>query len=175
MSKHSATTEHHQELSGEEGRKKIADLVKGIRIAMMTTRADDGSMDARPMAVQDTPFDGTLWFLTRRSSHKIGEIDRDPHVTLTFADPSNSKYITLKGRSLFLQDRAKVHELWSPMYKAWFPQGEDDPEIAVLRVDILEGSFWEASSSKLILYAKYLAAAATGGNVPVGTSGHITT
>lgn len=25
------------------------------------------------------------------------------------------------------------------MYKAWFPKGEDDPEIAVLRVDISDG------------------------------------
>lgn len=166
--------EGHQELSGEEGRKKIAALVKGIRIAMMTTLAADGSMDARPMAVQDKPFDGTLWFLTRQHSEKVGEIERDFHVTLSFADPSDSKYIALKGRATVTRDRGKVHELWNSMYKAWFPQGEDDPEIAVLRVDVMEGDFWEASSSKLVVYAKYAAAAVTGGSVPVGTSGHIT-
>jgi general stress protein 26 len=59
------------------------------------------------------------------------------------------------------------------MYKAWFPKGEDDPEIAVLRVDITEADYWEASSSKLVMKAKYLAAAVTGGSVPVGESGHI--
>src|SRR5579875_2349228 len=163
-----------QELSGEEGRKKIAELVKGIRIAMMTTVAEDGSMDARPMAVQDKPFDGTLWFLTRRSSEKVSELEQDRHITLTFAEPSDSKYITLKGRGTVSQDGGKVHELWNPMYKAWFPQGEDDPEITVLRVDVAEGFFWEASSSKILMYAKYLAAAVTGGSVPVGKAGHVT-
>ena len=174
MGESKETDSKYEELNGEEGRKKIAELVKGIRIAMMTTQAGDGSIDARPMAVQDKPFDGTLWFLTRRSSDKVSELEQDRHITLTFSEPSDSKYITLKGRGTVTQDRGKIHALWNPMYKAWFPQGEDDPEVAVLRVDVVEGFFWEASSSKILMYAKYLAAAVTHGAVPVGTAGHIT-
>jgi general stress protein 26 len=60
------------------------------------------------------------------------------------------------------------------MYKAWFPKGPEDPEIAVVRVDVSEGDFWEASSSKVLFYARYMLAAATGGQVPVGESGHVT-
>src|SRR6187402_3459395 len=75
---------NYQELNGPEGLKKIADLAKGIHIAMMTTVAGDGSMSSRPMAVQDEPFDGTLWFLTRSTSGKVEEIANDQHVTLTF-------------------------------------------------------------------------------------------
>ncbi len=164
----------YEELSGEDGRRKIADLAKGIRIAMMTTVGEDGAMSSRPMAVQDKPFDGTLWFLTRVTSEKVNEIRDDQHVTVTFAEPGDSKYLSLKGRARVNQDRAKIHDLWNPMYKAWFPQGEDDPEIAVLRVDVSEADFWEASSSKLVMKAKYLAAAVTGGKVPVGKAGHVT-
>ena len=130
-------------------------------------------MDSRPMAVQDEPFDGTLWFLTRNTSDKIGEIAQDQHVTLTFAEPSSSKYLSLKGRASVNQDRAKIKELWNAMYKAWFPKGEDDPEIAVLRVDVSEADYWEASSSRLVMGVKYLAAAVTGGKVPVGEAGHV--
>lgn len=174
MSESNGRESNYRELTGEEGRQKIAELVKGIRIAMMTTQAADGSMDSRPMAVQDKPFDGTLWFLTRGSSGKVGELERDRNVILTFAEPSDSKYIALRGRATVSRDRGKIHELWNHMYKAWFPEGEDDPEITVLRVDVTDGDFWEASSSKLVVYAKYLAAAVTGGSVPVGTSGHVT-
>lgn len=173
MTESSGRGSNFQQLSGNEGRKKIADLIKGIHIAMMTTLAPDGSIDARPMAVQNTAFDGTLWFLTRQSSEKVGEIHRDHHVTVTFANPSDSNYLSLKGRATVSYDRGKIHELWNSMYKAWFPKGEDDPEIAVVRVDVSEGDFWEASDSKLIVYAKYLTAAATGGSVPVGTAGHV--
>lgn len=164
---------HYRELSGEEGKKKIAELAKGIHICMMTTANPDGSMDSRPMAVQDTPFDGTMWFLTRNTSDKINEIAQDQHVTLTFAEPSNSKYISLKGRASVNQDRAKIHELWNAMYKAWFPKGEDDPEIAVLRVDVHEANYWEASGLKVVMLVKYAFAAATGGKVPLGEAGHV--
>ena len=174
----SEKNDHHaknyQELSGKEGHAKIAELVKGIHIAMMTTVAKDGAMSSRPMGVQNTPFDGVLWFLTRADSEKVEEIVEDQHITLTFAEPKDSKYITLKGRAGVSRDRAKIKELWSPIYKAWFPKGEDDPDIAVLRVNVTEGEFWEASSSKLVVMAKYAAAAVTGGSVAVGKSGHVT-
>jgi general stress protein 26 len=164
---------HYKELSGAEGREKIAELAKGIRICMLTTAAEDGSMSSRPMAVQDKPFDGTLWFLTRSGSEKIDEIKQDQHVSLTFAEPSDSKYISLKGRASVNQDRAKIHDLWNAMYKAWFPKGEDDPEIAVLRVDVSEADYWEASGSKIVMGVKYLAAAVTGGKVELGEAGHV--
>ena len=149
-------------------------MVKGIHICMMNTAAKDGSIDSRPMALQDKPFDGTLWFLTRGSSEKVDEVQTDRNVTLTFADPSNQKYITLKGRASVSSDRAKVHELWNNMYKAWFPNGPEDPEISVLRVDVSDGDYWEASSSKVVFYAKYALASVTGGQVSVGESGHLT-
>jgi len=173
MSEKNDTDSHYHELSGKDGQEKISELVKGIHIAMMTTVAKDGTMSSRPMAVQDEPFAGTLWFLTRNTSDKVEEIATDQHVTLTFAEPKDSKYITLKGRASTQQDRAKIKELWNPMYKAWFPGGEDDPEITVLRVDVSEADYWEASSSKVVLMAKYAVAAMSGGNMPVAEAGHI--
>ncbi len=171
--KHDHDSEY-KELGGDEGIKKIGELIHGIHIAMMTTVAKDGSMSSRPMAVQDTPFDGTLWFLTRKSSEKVEEIEVDQHVTLTFAEPKHSEYLALKGRANVLSDRTKIKQLWNPLYKAWFPKGEDDPEIAVLKVDVAEGDYWEATSGKIVMMIKYAAAAATGGKVPVGEAGHIT-
>jgi general stress protein 26 len=163
----------YRELSGEEGRKKIAELVKGIRIAMMSTIDASGKIHSRPMATQDEPFDGTLWFLARSTSEKISDLQRKPEVTLDYAEPKDSKYITLRGRAQAVNDRAKIKELWNPMYKAWFPDGEDDPEITALRVDVTEGDFWEANSSKIVMGIRYVAAAVTGGSVPVGQSGHV--
>jgi general stress protein 26 len=172
-SAYQATDNDFHELSGEEGLKKIADLLKGIHIAMINTVASDGSISSRPMAVQDKTFDGTLWFLTRISSEKVDEIQQDQHVTLTFTDTSDAKYLVLKGRASVNQDRARIKELWNSMYNAWFPKGESDPEIAVLRVDVTEAEYWQASSSSLVRGAKYLAAAVTGGKTSIGEAGHV--
>jgi general stress protein 26 len=170
--KHDHDTNYH-ELEGSTAREKVAELVKGIHIAMMTTMSEDGTMSSRPMAVQNSPFDGTLWFLTRSTSGKIDEIQHDSDVTLTFAEPKDSKYVALKGKAALSRDKEKIKELWNPMYKAWFPKGEDDPEIAVLRVDVHVGNYWEASSSRLVVMAKYAFAAATGGKLPVGEAGSL--
>src|ERR1700753_2464296 len=123
-----------QQLTGQEGLEKVGSLIRHIRFAMLTTVAADGSMDSRPMATQDKDFDGTVWLLTSGDSRKWDEIADDSHVVLISADPDDAKYITLKGRGHVSRDQARIHELWNPMYKAWFPEGETDPQIRVLRV-----------------------------------------
>jgi general stress protein 26 len=49
----------------EEARAKLGELIKGIRVAQLTTVEDDGSLRSRPMGTQDIEFDGTLWFFTQ--------------------------------------------------------------------------------------------------------------
>jgi general stress protein 26 len=97
----------------------------------------------------------------------------DSHVSLIYADSGNAKYVIVKGFASTSRDKAKIHEMWNPMYKAWFPDGEDDPSIRVLRVDVTEAESWEASSSRIVRGVKYLAAAVTGGKVDVGEAGKV--
>ena len=162
-----------KELTGPEGLKKIGDLISEIRFAMLTTAAQDGSFDSRPMATQNKEFDGVLWFLTAQDSRKVDEIASDAHVGLMYANPDSASYVTIKGHANVSRDKEKIHELWNPMYKAWFPGGEDDPQIRVLRVDVDEAEYWEANDSKIVRSLKYLAAAATKGAVDVGTHGTV--
>jgi general stress protein 26 len=165
---------HYHELHGAEGHAKIEELLDGMHICMMTTAAEDGSMSSRPMAKQKTRFEGTMWFLTRHSSEKVDEIRDDQHILLTFANDGSSKYVALKGRARVNQDKAKIHELWNDHYKAWFPKGEDDPDIAVLAVDVQAADYWEATGMKIVMMAKYAYAAATGQKVALGEAGHVT-
>lgn len=167
----------HHDLSGAEGREKLTSLIKDAHICMMATQAEDGSIDARPMAVQqanDFAATGTLWFLTAAASEKVGELEHDRHITLAFAEPKAHSYVTLKGTGSVSRDKAKIHDLWNTFYKAWFPNGEDDPNIAVLRVDIHSADYWDSNSNRLIFFAKYAIAAATKGAMPVGEAGHVT-
>ena len=139
-----------KELTGIEGMKKIGELIGEIKFAMLTTVDEKGTLDSRPMATQKTEFDGTLWFLTAQDTRKVDEIAAHSNVALVYADPGNASYVTVKGRAAVALDKAKIHELWNPMYQAWFPQGENDPQIRVLRVDVTEAEYWEANDSKLI-------------------------
>ena len=160
--------------SHDESLAKIQDLIKDIRIAMLSTAGEDGKIYSRPMATQQTRFQGELWFLTRQDSGKVNEIRHDAHVNVAYADPKGSSFVSLAGQAEVSRDRARIHELWNPMYKAWFPDGEEDPEIAALKVTVEDAEYWEAPSNALVRNFQILRAAATKGSTPVGEHAHIT-
>jgi general stress protein 26 len=49
-----------------------------------------------------------------------------------------------------VKERDTIHELWNPLCKAWFPQGEDDPEITVIRIDVDNAEYWEAPANAVV-------------------------
>ena len=65
-----------QKTPANENVAKIAKEIKGIRFAMLTTVAMDGSLHSRPMAAQEQDFDGDLWFFTGKDSVKVDELER---------------------------------------------------------------------------------------------------
>lgn len=154
-------------LSREEGIAKVAELIKDIQMAMLTTVGTDGPLHSRPMATQQTPFEGELLFLTGADTGKVHEIEDDQEVALTYVDPKHT-FLTLSGRASISNDRALIEKLWNPTYKAWFPGGKEDPEIRVLRVVVEQAEYWEAPANAIVRNVKILARAVSGGKTPVG-------
>ena len=148
---------------------KLGELLKGIRIAMFTTVDTDGSLHSRPMATMDQDFDGTLWFFTDATSAKVDEVRRDQHVNLSYANPEDQKYVSVSGRAMLVRDKAKMKELWSPIHKAWFPKGLDDPNIALLRVEVEKAEYWDSPSSAVVRMFGFAKAVVTG--KPYGEEG----
>jgi general stress protein 26 len=155
-------------LSRPEAIKKISEMIKDIRIAMMCTVTPDGTIHSRPMATQDSEFRGELLFLSREESSKTDEIAHQSPVTLNYVDSKNHRFVTLSGYAGLSKDRETIHELWNPLYKAWFPQGEDDPEITVIRVYVDHAEYWEAPANSVIRGYQLLKAAVTSGSSRVG-------
>jgi len=63
---------------------------------------------------------------------------------------------------VIVRDRARIEEKWSEPLKAWFPDGKDDPQIALIRVHPERGEYWDSPSSTLIHLYGYAKAAFTG-------------
>jgi general stress protein 26 len=151
-----------QNMTSDEMIAKVGELIKDIKMAMLTTEAEDGLLHSRPMATQQAPFDGTLWFFTGSSSGKVNQLEWNPEVNLSYAQPSEMKYVSISGNGEVVHDRAKMQELWSDLYKAWFPQGLDDPDLCLLKVEVSSAAYWEAPSGKMVQIFGYRKALATG-------------
>ena len=143
--------------------KKLVRLIKDIKFAMLTTATKNGALRSRPMATQvEDDFDGTLWFFTDDDEAKVHEIQRDKHVNVSFADPHKNDYVSVSGLASIVKNKAKAKELWNPFYKAWFPDGLDDPKLALIRVDVDRAEYWDSPNSKVVQLAGLIKAVVTG-------------
>jgi general stress protein 26 len=153
---------------------KLASLIKDIRFAMLTTLCRDGSLRSRPMATQQDAFDGVLWFFTSANEAKVREIQDDDHVNVSYADPDKNNYISVSGRATLVRDKVIAKELWNPLFKAWFPKGLDDPQLALLRIAVERAEYWDSPNSKLVQLAGFLKAVVTGKQAKGGENEKIT-
>ena len=151
-----------EHVSREQQIEKLGALIKDLNIAMLTTALPDGTLRSRPMATQAGEFDGTLWFFTGSDTGKVHEIEDDQHVNLSYSEPSEQKYVSVSGKARLIRDRAKIEDLWSPPLKAWFPDGVDDPTIALLKIDVDSAEYWDVPSSKMVHLIGMVKATVTG-------------
>lgn len=136
--------------------------IKEVRMAMLTTTDEQGSLHSRPMATIKPGEDQALYFLTDSESAKVYEIKKDSQVNLSYSDPSSNVYVSVSGKANTYRDEAKIAELWSEPMRGWFPKGKEDPHINILRITIDKAEYWDSPSSLLSQAYAYARAVVTG-------------
>lgn len=142
--------------------KRLNHLIEDVEFAMLTTAQPDGTLRSRPMATQQCDESGNLWFFTEMNSGKVAEAQTDPHVNVSYASPEDQTYVSVSGTCEIVRDMAKMKELWNPLYKAWFPKGLDDPEIALMKIHITDAEYWDSPNGTMVQLAGFVKAIATG-------------
>ena len=141
---------------------QLFEKIKEVRMAMLTTTDEHGSLHSRPMATIKPGHDDALYFLTDVHSAKVYEVKRDSQVNLSYSDPSSNVYASVSGKANAYRDQAKIDELWSEPLRGWFPKGKDDPSISILKVTVDKGEYWDSPSSLLVQAYAYARAVVTG-------------
>ncbi|HEX8298102.1 MAG TPA: pyridoxamine 5'-phosphate oxidase family protein, partial [Rubricoccaceae bacterium] len=152
---------------------QIADMIKDARISTLTTVDADGTLWARPMAIQTDDFAGTLHYFTHVDTEKVAHVEKNPNVAVAFSDPKTQNYVTLAGTASVLNDRAKIAELWSEPMRTWFPEGKDDADLRLLRVDVQRAEYWDSPSSVVVHAYGYVKAVLTGSPPNPGDHGTV--
>jgi general stress protein 26 len=155
--------ENHRDLQGPDAVRKIREIVNRAQNCFFCTAPLGGrSSGARPMNVRQVDDAGHLWFLSAADSQQNQEVVRDPVVHLYFQGSPHSDFLSLEGRATIWSDRAKIQDLWEPVLKTWFTEGEDDPRITVIKVMPTAGYYWDTKHGNLIAGIKMLIGAAIG-------------
>lgn len=136
------------ETTSQDDRDRVVELIERAQSAMLTTMTSEGDHVSRPMAVQETEFDGDLWFFAYDTSDKISQIRANPKVNVALANDKSSEWTSIAGSAEVVHDRAKAEQLWAKPLETWFPDGLDTPGLALIKVHADTAEYWDASTSK---------------------------
>ena len=154
--------------------RKLQDLATEINICLFCSGATtDHDAGCRPMATSGVDESGTIWLMSDRNSEKNREIAADPRVKLYYSHPGKSSFLIVTGIANIVYDRGKIRELWNPLDRTWFKEGEDDPDISLIRIVPQHAHFWDARGNRMVNFFKMVASIATGTTLVEGQEGDL--
>jgi general stress protein 26 len=128
---------------GREAISTIAEHLREIDICMLATRAEDGELHARPMSNNGkVDWDGSSLFFAPGDGRMVAEIRRDPAIVTTYRADDRFAWVALSGQATIVEDPAAKQKNWLPELERWFPNGPDDPNVVLIRVDATYAQWW---------------------------------
>lgn len=140
----------------------IAERIRDVRIAMLTTVESDDTLRSHPMTLQAFDPEGCLWFFTSDETDIWQAIASNPNVNVSFSRPDEGLYVSISGHAVPSKERDKIVELWNPEVSAWFSAGRDDPHLVLIKVVAEGADYWDARSSRMVQIFKAASARLTG-------------
>lgn len=151
---------------------RLAELVSGIRFAMVVLPAADGALRGRPLTTQEIEDDGSLWFMVSRTSDWAEALSGATPGNAVYADPDDQRWVSVSGTATLVDDRARIEAMWNPMYAAWFDSA-DDPDITLLRIDADTADYWDADANAIVRWVRMAKAVLTDARPDVGERGEL--
>ena len=159
---------------------KLYEHIDDIEIAMMTTRRADGHLQSRAMATQKRAEGADLWFVTLEDTQKLRDLAADPHVNLAYYKDRTREWISVSGLASIRRDRSKIHELYAPDWKVWFPKEgnprhgtADDPRMVLVGVDVHAAVFLEVNKPQPVVLFEVVKGWLTGSTPDIGETHHV--
>ena len=134
----------------------VADAMKDIDIAIMSTHAENKAIVSRPMSNNgDVRYDGISYFFSYEGASCVEDIRRDPNVALGYSSSggifSGSVYLAAEGRAEIIKDKAAFEAHWTADLDVWFDKGIDTPGLVLLKVRAHKIKVWEKNQERELI------------------------
>jgi general stress protein 26 len=118
-------------------------------VCMLITIDSNNEQHTRPMAAITIDYDGCFWFFASKSSGKLKDISAHNTVRIVYANSSNHSYMEVEGPCTVVCDRNDIQQKWKNIVTEWFPQGLNDPELCLIRLDVQNAFYWDAQNERI--------------------------
>lgn len=132
--------------SVEEKYSHLQQMIRSFETGMLITLGQGDKPRGRPMLIADVQgHDDTLvlWFVSRRTSQKVEEIESESYASVAFQD--GGRYLSVTGRARTVEDKHKIKLLWQSSWDPWFEGGANSADAVLLRVQVQEAEYWDRS------------------------------
>ena len=125
---------------------------------------DQPGYHSQPMTAFREEESGIIWFFTRRETDLAQAVAAGAgDAAFMFLD--RKLQACIDGRLSLAHDRERIDRYWNAHVAAWYPEGKDDPQLTLLRLDVTEAAVW-ITEGGLLKYAFEVAKANTSKSTP---------
>lgn len=97
----------------------------------------------QPMTAFAEPESGQIWFFTRDDTDLAQAVAADGADAMFVVQAKDGDFqACIGGRLSRDHDTARIQRWWSPIVAAWYPDGQDDPHLTLLRLDARDAELW---------------------------------
>ncbi len=136
---------------------QLAEMMKDVDFAMLSTHSDGGTIAARPMSNnRQVDYDGDNWFFACEDTRLIADIEANAKVGLAFHGKGGllgmkPVFVHIEGVAELIRDKARFEEHWTKGLSLWFKQGVDTPGLVLIRVHGVRAHYWDGEDQGEIM------------------------
>jgi general stress protein 26 len=119
---------------------------------MLTTRFA-GGLRARPLDARPDRKAGVIFFVIDVRGLKDDEVKTSPEVCFTVIDADAKAYLSITGHADIVRDAAIAKRIWKSPDQVWWPDGPEDVNVRVLRLDPTMAELWDGPASSAVSLA----------------------
>ena len=126
----------------------VAEKMRDIDFAMLSTRTDGGAIAARPMSNnRDVEYDGDSWFFAMDDTRMVQDILAEPNVGLSMQGAKGllgkpPLFLSIEAKAEIVRDQARLEEHWQDELERWFEQGVNTPGLVLIKAHASRIHYW---------------------------------
>lgn len=97
------------------------EIMEAASYCALITLDASGHPEVRTMDPFSPNEEMIVWLGTNIHSRKVGEIRKDPRVTLYYEDPNGNGYVSIQGNASIVSDPENSKKYWKKEWEAFYP------------------------------------------------------
>jgi general stress protein 26 len=142
-------------------RNRIWEILERSSVGMLTTRFG-GGLRARPLDARPDRKAGIIFFVIDVRGLKDDEVKAWPDVCFTVIDADERAYLSITGQATTFYDEALLRKIRKSSDDVWWPDGSQDENVRVLRLDPRIADVWDGPASSAVARCEMSEARRTG-------------